>query len=386
MALEPFTISISDAAIDDLHRRLAEPRWPGDFSNADWRYGVPEPDLVELVEYWRDGYDWRVHEASMNRYPQFKTSIEGVPVHFLHVRGKGPNPKPLILTHGWPWTFWDFRDVIEPLTDPARFGARPEDAFDIVIPSLPGFGFSSPLETPGINFSRTADLWDRLMRETLGYSRYAAHGGDWGALVTAALGHKFADHLHGVHESLPGFLGLDYTALRKEDYAADEAGWYEHTKSMEARTASHMAVHSLDPQTLAYALNDSPVGLAAWILERRRAWSDCGGDVERCFSKDDLLTTISLYWYTGTIGTSLRFYWENAHNPWTPSHDRQPTVPAPSAFAVFPRDVLLVPRRVAERHANVRRWTVMPEGGHFAAAEQPQRLVEDIRAFFGHDV
>jgi pimeloyl-ACP methyl ester carboxylesterase len=222
------------------------------------------------------------------------------------------------------------------------------------------------------------------MRETLGYDRYAAHGGDWGAMVSAALGHKYADHLYGVHESLPGFLGLDYTALTKGDYAPDEEGWFEHTKMMEGRTTSHMATHSIDPQTLAYALNDSPIGLAAWILERRRAWSDCDGDVERCFSKDDLLTTISIYWFTKTIGTSMRFYWENARNPWSPSHDQKPEVGAPSAFAVFPRDVLLVPRRIAEQHANVQRWTVMPAGGHFAAAEQPELLVNDIRAFFAH--
>jgi pimeloyl-ACP methyl ester carboxylesterase len=201
-------------------------------------------------------------------------------------------------------------------------------------------------------------------------------------LVTAVLGHKYAAHLYGVHESLPGFLGLDYNRLGPDDYGPDEADWWEHVQKQRAVITSHMAVHSLDPQTLAYALNDSPVGLAAWIVERRRAWSDCEGDVERCFSKDQLLTNVSLYWLTGTIGTSVRFYWENARHRWQPSHDRKPAIEAPAAFAIFPKDVLLVPRRIAERYANVQRWTVMPSGGHFAPAEEPERLVDDVRAFF----
>jgi pimeloyl-ACP methyl ester carboxylesterase len=269
------------------------------------------------------------------------------------------------------------------LTSPSAHGAPDARCFDVVVPSLPGFGFSSPLDRPGIGIERTAELWHALMTERLGHDRYAAHGGDWGAMVTAVLGHRYAGSLYGIHESLPGFLGLDYTALRADDYGPEEAGWFEHAKAMERKTASHMAVHSLDPQTLAYALNDSPVGLLAWILERRRAWSDCDGDLERCFTKDDLLTTVSLYWLTGTVASSLRFYWENANHPWQPVHDRQPPVEAPTAIAVFPKDVLLVPFELAKRHANLQRWTVMPKGGHFAAAEQPGLLVEDLRAFFG---
>jgi pimeloyl-ACP methyl ester carboxylesterase len=381
--MEPFEIDVPRAALDDLARRLDEARWVPDFANGDWRYGVNGEALAELVDYWRTEFDWRAQEAAMNRFPHYRTEIEGVPIHFIHVRGRDEGSIPLVMTHGWPWTFWDFRDVIGPLADPAAHGAVGAPCFDVIVPSLPGFGFSSPLTQPGIGFGRTADLWHRLMTETLGYERYAAHGGDWGAMVTAALGHRYADHLYGIHESLPGFLGLDYGSLQASDYGPTEVGWFEHTKAMEAKTASHMAVHSLDPQTLAYALNDSPIGLLAWILERRRAWSDCDGDVERCFTKDDLLTTVSIYWLTGTVGTSLRFYWKNAQHPWQPIHDRQPPVEAPAAFAVFPKDVLLVPLEVARRYANVQRWTVMPRGGHFAAAEQPELLVDDLRAFFG---
>ncbi len=380
--MRPYEIRIEQSAIDSLRDRLTRAEWPGDFANDDWRYGVPEPYLHELISYWSESYDWRAHEAEMNRYEHFVTRIDDIPIHFMRIRGEGPDPKPLILSHGWPWTFWDFRDVIGRLTNPVAYGAPPSQSFDLIIPSLPGFGFSSPLRTPGVTFHRTADLWHRLMTETLGYERYCAHGGDWGALVTAVIGHKYPEHLFGVHESLPGFLGLDYRALKREDFGVTEEGWYDHAKAMEAKTASHLAVHSLDPQTLAYALSDSPIGLAAWILERRRAWSDCDGNVERCFSKDDLLTTISLYWFTGTIGTSIRFYWENARNPWQPSSEREPAVTAPSAFAIFPKDVLLVPRRIARQYANVERWTVMPAGGHFAAAEQPELLADDIRSFF----
>ncbi|MEM9175261.1 MAG: epoxide hydrolase family protein [Myxococcota bacterium] len=382
MSVVPFEIAIPDAALEDLHARLDRASLPADPANGDWRYGVERDFLASLIDAWRGDYDWRAVEAEMNRRAHFRTSIDDVPIHFLRIPSPRADALPLLMTHGWPWTFWDFRDVLGPLSDPDAHGAPDAPAFELIVPSLPGFGFSSPLTQSGIGFPRVAELWDRLMRERLGFERYAAHGGDWGALVTAVLGHRFADHLVGVHESLPGFLGLDYTALREEDYADDERGWWTHHVSMQPKIASHMAVHSLDPQTLGYALADSPVGLAAWILERRRAWSDCDGDVERCFSKDDLLTTISIYWFTGTITSSLRFYWENARHPWQPSHDRVPACEAPTGIAVFPKDTILVPRRIAERHANVERWTVMPRGGHFAPAEQPALLVDDLRAFF----
>lgn len=380
--MESFEIDVPESALDDLRARLDRVRLPADLENDDWRYGTERGALESLVSYWREGYDWRAHEAAMNRHAHFRTTVDDVPIHFLRVPSPRADAIPLIMTHGWPWTFWDFQHVLGPLSDPDAHGRPGAPAFELVVPSLPGFGFSSPLTRTGIGFPQTADLWDRLMRDQLGFERYAAYGGDWGALVTAVLGHRFADHLIGIYESLPGYLGLDYESLREEDYAEDEAGWWDHHVSMKPTITSHMAVHSLDPQTLGYALSDSPVGLAAWILERRRAWSDCDGDVENCFSKDDLLTTISIYWLTDTITSSLRFYWETARHPWQPSHDRQPPCEAPTGIGVFPKETILVPRRTAERHANIEHWTVMPRGGHFAPAEQPALLVDDLRRFF----
>ena len=289
---------------------------------------------------------------------------------------------PLVLTHGWPWTFWDYRYVLEPLANPSAHGGDPADAFDVIVPSLPGFVFSGPLRKTGLNWIRTADLWSRLMKEVLGYERYAAAGGDWGAFVTAQLGHKYADELYGIHEAFPAIPGLDYYAISEDAYAEDEADLYAQRARSEGLTTSHMAVHSMDPQTLACALEDSPAGLAAWIIERRRNWSDCEGDVERAFTRDHLLTTVSLFWLTRSIGTSLRFYWETARQPWTPSHDRSPTVEAPTAFAVLPRDVFPIPRRVVEEHVRLERWTRYPRGGHFGAAEVPDLLVDDLREFF----
>jgi pimeloyl-ACP methyl ester carboxylesterase len=382
MTPEPFEIHIDGALLEDLRGRLARTRFAPDFGNDDWRYGVPGGYLAELVEYWHTQYDWRSHEAAMNEFSHFRVELEGVPIHFLHQPGNGPAPIPLVLTHGWPWSFWDFRDVIGPLSDPGAHGGDPADAFDVVVPSLPGFGFSSPLTRTGVNLGFVAGLWDRLMRECLGYERYGAQGGDWGALVTATLGHRHADHLYGVHESLIGLLGFDYASVGPDAFGEGEEGWWDNVVAKSSTIGSHMAVHSSDPQTLAYGLHDSPAGLLAWMIERRRAWSDCDGDVESVFSRDDLLTLASLYWLTGTIGTSMRFYWENARAPFEPVHDREPACETPTGFAVFPRDVLLVPRRLAERHANIVHWSVMPRGGHFAPAEQPDLLVQDIRTFF----
>jgi pimeloyl-ACP methyl ester carboxylesterase len=383
---EPFRIAVPDAEVEDLRDRLRATRWVGDPGNDDWRYGTNEQALAELCHTWAEGFDWRAQEAVINELPQYRVVLDDVPIHFVHVRGRGvrggPPPVPIVLTHGWPWTFWEYHAVIGPLADPAAHGCDPADAFDVVVPSLPGFAWSTPLTVTGVNSQRTADLWARLMTEVLGYERFAAHGGDWGALVTANLAHAHAPLLIAAHESLPGFVDLDYGAIGPDDFGPEEAGRWEQHVSASRATSSHMAVHCTDPQSLAYALNDSPVGLAGWMLERRRAWSDCGGDVESAFSRDFLLTTLSIYWYSQSIGSSLRFYYENFATPWERRHDRVPAMDAPTAFAVFPRDVLQVPRRMAERHANVVRWTTMPRGGHFAPSEAPDLLVDDLRATF----
>ncbi len=382
MQPEPFTIDVPQASLDDLAERLRRSRLPLDFANDDWRYGTNRDYLEEFIEYWLSTYDWRTHEAAMNAFANYKVEIEDVPIHFVHERGVGPDPVPLILSHGWPWTFWDFKEVIRPLADPAAFGGDPADAFDVVVPSLPGFGFSSPVTKPGVSPQKTGDLWDRLMREVLRYERYGAQGGDWGAIITGMMGHKFADHLIGIHVNLPALPGGALGRVKPEDYGPGEEEWHERMTTRMKSAQSHLAVNTNDPQSLAYALNDSPAGLAAWILERRRNWADTDGDVESRFSKDHLITTVMIYWVTQSFSTAMRFYWENAHDPWRPVHDRQPVVETPTGIAVFPKELLFLPRKIAEQEANLVHWSVMPSGGHFAQAEEPELFVNDVREFF----
>ena len=380
---ERFTIAVPDATLEDLRDRLARTRFPQDFGNSKWEYGTNTAYLKELVEYWRTKYDWRKVEREINSYANYKTEIDGVPIHFIHEPGKGPNPTPLILTHGWPWTFWDLHKVIRPLTDPAAFGGDPKDSFDVIVPSLPGYGFSTPLTKTGINYWNTADLWVKLMQDVLGYQKFAAEGGDWGAIITAQLGHKYADRLIGIYVHL--LISLELFAgggPSPEDYGPGEEGWLERNRHFFEQESGYSSIQMTKPQTVASALNDSPAGLAAWIVEKRRTWSDCGGDVERRFSKDDLCTTLTLYWITESYGTSARYYYEAVHNPWKPSHNRTPIVEAPTGVGLFLKEVVLMPRKWADRNYNIKRWTVMPSGGHFAPMEEPQALVEDIRAFF----
>ena len=383
MSKESFTVAVPDEVLADLRERLAKVRWPGDFANAHWEYGTNQAYLQELVEYWLNEYDWRKHEREMNTFSHYKADIDGVPIHFIHEPGKGPNPTPLILSHGWPWTFWDFQKVIRPLTDPAAFGGDANDSFDVIVPSLPGYGFSTPLTTRGINFWRTADLWVKLMQDVLGYKKFAAQGGDWGAIITAQLGHKYADRLLGCHVNLMIPLDVFIVSMPEAaDYGPDEAGWYDKNMNFFAAESGYSALQTTKPQTLAFALNDSPVGLCSWILEKRRTWSDCDGDVEKRFSKDDLCTTMTLYWITQSFGTSARYYYEATHNPWQPAHDRTPIVEAPTGVAVFLKEVILMPRKWAEGYYNLKRWTTMPSGGHFAPMEEPELLINDVREFF----
>jgi len=381
VAVSPYTIDIPTADLDDLRDRLRRVRWPDDPGNAEWTYGVERAWLQDMVDYWVDHYDWRRHEAAMNAHPNFRVVLDGVPIHFIHVRGEGPAPLPLVLTHGWPWTFWDMRQVIGPLADPAAHGGDPGDAFDVVVPSLPGFGFSTPLPRTGIDVRTIARLWVELMR-VLGYERFGAYGGDWGAIVTAELGRAHAEHLIGVELSLPVIPGVNRRDLGREAFADDEQWMLARNAEAEPLIRSHVAVHTSDPQTLAYGLTDSPVGTAAWIWERRRAWSDCGGDVTSVFSRDDLVTTASIYWLTKSIASSLRLYFEHFKAPWRLVHERRPTIEAPTGFAIFPKELALLPRSVAEERTNLHRWTVMPRGGHFAPAEQPELIIDDLRAFF----
>lgn len=387
---EQFAVHFADDILDDLRDRLRRTRWSDNFGNDDWSYGVNGDYLRGLADYWADGFDWRAQERAINRFEQYRVTLDGVPIHYLMRRGKRaegvPPPMPLILTHGWPWTFWDYRHVIEPLADPAAHGGDPADAFDVIVPSLPGFGFSTPLRQTGVGYLRTADLWHQLMTQVLGYPRYGAQGGDWGAIVTSQLSHKYAEHMTGIHVSLPVWPGV-FSGPRPFDLLGGIVGSLPpevaRTAIAAERTlASHITAHILDPQTLSYGLADSPVGMLAWLLERWRAWSDCGGDVETRFSRDDILTSATIYWATQSIGTSIRYYAEAARVPWVPSHDRSPAFAAPAGVTVFRADPtsLFADGNLANYnlHYLVERHT----GGHFAAAEEPAALVEDIRATF----
>ena len=385
-APEKFHIAIGPHVIADLRDRLKRTRWAADFGNDDWSYGTNGDYLRSLVDYWANDFDWVAQQDRINRFDQYRAVVDGIPVHYLLRRGTGPAPIPLVLTHGWPWTFWDFRDLIEPLADPAAHGGDPADAFDVIVPSLPGFGFSTPLRQTGINYWRTADLWHSLMTRTLGYRRFAAHGGDWGAVIAAQLSHKYASDLYGIHVSMPVWPGAFVSERPYDLLGAVLPGLPPEAVpgaiAVERRIASHVTAHILDPQTLAYAMHDSPVGMLAWLLERWRAWSDCGGDVETRFSRDAMLTNATIYWATESFGTSVRFYAEAARNPWQASHARSPAFEAPAGITIFRNDPTTLFPEVSAQNYNVHHMVIRDKGGHFAASEEPAAIIEDIRATF----
>jgi len=380
-AARPFTIDIPQQDLDDLRQRLRRTRWPADPGNPGGRYGAPRDWVEELVRYWAEDHDWRAVEAEMNGHEHLLVDIDGIPVHFLRARGTGPSPLPLVLTHGWPWTFWDLRHVVGPLADPAGHGGDPADSFDVIVPSLPGYGFSVPLTTTGIDIPRVAQLWDRLMRDVLGYERYGAQGGDWGAFVTGQLGHAHAEHVVGAYLTLPVIPGLiGKRAPSRHDFAPDEQWMLARADEARRLTEAHVAVHRRDPQTFAYAMADSPAGLGAWLWHRRQLW--CDGDALEVFGRDDLCTLASLYWFNGSMASSIRLYAEQFSKPQVLAHDRPKIIEAPTGFGIFPKELMFVPRATAERYTDLRRWTVFDRGGHFGPAERPDALVPELRAFF----
>jgi len=374
MDIHPFTIAVADDVLADLRRRLAATRWPDEVDGAGWDYGADLAYMKTLMAYWRDGFDWRAREAELNQYAQFRANVDGVGVHFVHERGRGPHPLPLIITHGWPSSFAQMLKIVPLLTDPARYGGDPADAFDVVVPSLPGFGFSDHPRERGMNGQSIAELWARLMADTLGYRRFAAAGGDLGSGITRRLALAHPDLVVGMH-----LTDVGYPTADRPDLSAAERRYLDAVRDWSAREGAYAALQSTKPQTLAYGLADSPTGLAAWIVEKFRAWSDCDGDVERRFSKDELLTTVMIYWATETITSSVRMYYENRRIPPLVPEQR---IDVPAGVAIFPKDLALPPRAWAERSLRVERWTEMPHGGHFAAMEEPALLVEDLRAFF----
>ncbi|MET7426760.1 epoxide hydrolase [Dactylosporangium sp. NPDC005555] len=393
-------IHVPDEVLDDLRARLRQTRWSRQTGNDDGFYGVAPAQLRALVEHWADGYDWRAAERAINAYEHYRVDVGGVPVHFMRRPGAGPAPKPLILSHGWPWTFWHWSKVVDALADPAAHGGDPADAFDVIVPSLPGFGFSTPLTgRPDMNFWKIADVWHELMTGVLGHERYAAAGCDVGALVTGQLGHKYADSLYGIHIGsalkLTFFNGDRAWDLSGGNPIPDGLPPQVHARivALERRFAVHLAAHLLDPDTLTYALADSPAGMLAWVLRRWSMWSDSGGDVESVFPRDDLLTHATIIWAGGSIGSSIRTYANNNRYPWQPVHDRWPVVEAPTGITFVghenPPGVTTARERVEQflgsdrapwyNHVNV---TAHERGGHFIPWELPGEWVADLRRTF----
>ncbi len=379
MSVQPFKVEIPQAILDDLRDRLANTRWTDQIQDAGWAYGANLADMKALINYWQTQFDWRAQEKAINSFAHFRAEIDGFGIHFIHARGKGANPIPIIITHGWPSSFFQMLKIIPLLTDPQSYGGEAGDAFDVVVPSLPGYGFSDRPSEQGMTVSSMADLFGRLMAAELGYSRFAAHGGDIGGGVIQQLGLMHPDSLIGIHlTDVPYYLQA--AGAPSADLSEAERKFLAKAEKWGMEEGAYAMIQSTKPQTLAYGLNDSPVGLAAWIVEKFRTWSDCDGDVERCFTKDELLTNLTIYWATQTINSAMRIYYESRHNPSSSNVGKR--VEVPTALALHPKDIELPPREFAERSFNVQRWTEMPDGGHFAAMEAPDLLVQDIRAFF----
>jgi pimeloyl-ACP methyl ester carboxylesterase len=394
-----FVVSIPQETIDDLKTRLRGTRWPADIDEKDDYYGTSQAYLKDLVDYWLNEFDWREAERQLNQWDNYRVTIDGSPIHFIRQAGTGPAPIPLIMSHGWPWSYREWAKVIGPLTDPAAYGGDPADAFTVIVPSLSGFAFSTPTGRPDMNFWKMAELWHQLMTEYLGYQKYAAAGSDYGALVTGQLGHKYASELYGIWLSHRIHLDI-FQGDRPWDITGGAlvpggipAPLQHDIVAMQQRFASHVAVHILDNQDLAYGLADSPVGMLSWILRRWTKWSESGGDVESVFPRDHLLTNATIWWATNSITSSIRSYANANRYPWTPSHDRTPIIEAPAGitFLGYENPPGVPTSQVAQRFLDNPRekpWynpvylNAHEHGGHFTAWENPQAVIEDIRATF----
>jgi len=376
-AVRPFTIRVPDAVLADLKTRLANPRVVEPLDAGGWAYGTDTTYLKQLLTYWRDRFDWRAQERALNQFEQFTTNIDGLTIHFLHRRSKQARAFPLLITHGWPGSFVEFAKIIGPLTDPAAHGGRAEDAFDVVIPSIPGFGFSGKPREPGYDPARIGAVEAKLMAR-LGYQRYGVQGGDWGSIIGTQIALNDAPHVAGLHINM---CTAAAPAGDPNDGLSDaEKARLKVRQTFQAEETGYQQIQGTKPQTIGIALNDSPAGLAAWIVEKFKTWCDCDGNPESIFTKDELLTNITLYWVTQTAASSARIYYESRHAAADPAGPRR--IEVPTACADFPKEIIWAPRRWLERRYNITRWTVMPKGGHFAAFEQPALLVDDVRAFF----
>ena len=376
MAPQAFTLNIADADIADLRERLARTRFPDQAPGAPWAYGTDLGWMQRLVTHWREHFDWRAQEARLNAFAQYKIALHGIDLHYLHVPGRGPKPLPLLLSHGWPGSVFEFLDLIPRLTDPAAFGGDPADAFTVIAPSLPGYGLSFSPGQRRFSLEDIATCFADLMT-ALGYPRFGAQGGDWGSFVTARLAQEYPERTVGIH--------LNLMPLRRDPKrptaTAQERNYQDELTIWLKEEIGYQAIQGTRPQTLAYGLSDSPAGLAAWIGEKFRAWSDCGGDPDTVFSRDEMLANISLYWFTGAIGSSFWPYYARMHGPWPIGEGKHITTP--TGYCQFPREILKPPQSMAaEVFTDIRRWTVMERGGHFAAMEQPKALASEITEFF----
>jgi pimeloyl-ACP methyl ester carboxylesterase len=368
-----FRVNVPQATLDRIMKRVRETRLPDRLDAPDWRYGANWAYMKELTEYWTTQFDWRKAEANINRYPQYMARIGGYDIHFYHVRGQGPNPLPVVFTHGWPGSAFEFLETIGPLTDPARFGGSSADAFDVVIPSLPGYGFSSKPEAP-IGPSRISELWHQLMTDVIGYSRYGAQGGDWGNAVTRGLAAVAPQSVVAIHLN-----GCGAVAVAANDLTDEERAWLAASAAYRAQEMDYFSEQQHKPGTVAFALYDNPLGTAAWIVEKFKVWSDSGTNIESVFTKDQLLTNVMIYLVTDTIATSVWLYRGFLDQPLPPG-----PLTTPFGFAAFPAEMTALnpPQSLLSKTYNLVRYTKMPHGGHFAAFEQPQLFVNELRAFF----
>ncbi|HEX6567881.1 MAG TPA: epoxide hydrolase [Acidimicrobiales bacterium] len=376
----PFRIEVPEADLQDLRERLRRTRWPERETVEDWSQGVPLAYVRELCRYWAETYDWRATEARLNALPQFRTEIDGLGIHFVHVRSPHRDALPLVVTHGWPGSVVEFLKVLGPLTDPTAHGGDAADAFHIVCPSLPGYGFSDKPAQPGWGVERIASAWARLMAR-LGYDRYGAQGGDWGTSVTTSIAQQDPGHVVGIHLNPPIAAPDPATVDDLTDAERDALAALEHAEAWES---GYAAQQSTRPQTLGYALVDSPAGLCAWIVEKFRAWTDCGGHPENALTRDEMLDDVTIYWLSGTAASSARLYWESFRqvSEWF-TRSTTDTVGVPTGCSIFPKEVPRPSRRwAARRYTDIRHWNELDRGGHFAAFEQPGLFVDEVRSFF----
>ena len=375
---QPFRLHVPDETLQDLKQRLARVRWPDEPPAPPWSTGSSVAYLQDLVAYWRDGFDWRAQEAALNSFRQFKVPLGGIDLHFIHEEGKGPNPMPLLLSHGWPGSIVEFLKVLPMLTDPARFGADPSDAFTVVAPSLPGYALSFAPGQKRFGVVAIAELFANLMTDVLGYRRFATQGGDWGAAITSQLAYQFPERLIGIHLN---FLAVRRDPKMLENGTAEEKAFLGQLEHFLGEESGYQWIQGTKPTTLAFGLTDSPAGLAAWIVEKFYTWTDCDGNIETAVTRDEMLTDIMLYWATGAIGSSFWPYYDRRHSTWPIPEGAR--IETPTGYTEFPKEILRPPRSFAQRlYANIQRWTVMEKGGHFAALEQPEALAREIRAFF----